>query len=85
MSQVTEPEKVQKDGLMVRDAKAGDFLVKVKAMAISDLQNNAEPFDYCIIAVKSYDTEWSAKMMDRHGMLRPFPQLVGRRVHVSDR
>ena len=69
-------EKVQKDGLMVRDAKAGDFLVKVKAMAISDLQNNAEPFDYCIIAVKSYDTEWSAKMMDRHGTLRPFPQLV---------
>ena len=37
-----------------------------KVLAISDLQINETLFDYCIIATKSYDTEWSAKMMDRH-------------------
>lgn len=57
---------MRENGLMVRDARTGDFLVRVKVLAISDLQNNETMFDYCIIATKSYDTEWSAKMMDRH-------------------
>ena len=59
-------DEVRENGLMVRDARTGDFLVRVKVLAISDLQNNETMFDYCIIATKSYDTEWSAKMMDRH-------------------
>jgi 2-dehydropantoate 2-reductase len=54
------------DGLLVKDAKAGEFLVDVKVLAISDLATNTELFDYCIIAMKSYDTEWAAKLMEQH-------------------
>ena len=53
-------------GLLVKDARAGEFLVPVKVLAISELATNRKLFDYCIIAMKSYDTEWAATLMELH-------------------
>ena len=64
-------DAVRANGLLIQDGPGtkhgtGDHRVQVKVLAISELATNTTAFDYCIIAMKSYDTEWSAKMMDAH-------------------
>jgi 2-dehydropantoate 2-reductase len=43
-----------------------EFTTPVKALHIHELQNINEKFDYGFLAVKSYDTEWGAALIDNY-------------------
>jgi 2-dehydropantoate 2-reductase len=43
-----------------------EFTTPVTALHIHELQNIREKFDYGFLAVKSYDTEWSAALIDAY-------------------
>ena len=51
-------DAIRKQGLRASGSQ-GDFTVHVLAMHLTDAQSIQEPFDYAIISVKSYDTEWA--------------------------
>ena len=51
-------ETMRKKGLRASGSQ-GDFTVPVNAMHLTDAQGINELFDYAIISVKSYDTEWA--------------------------
>ena len=53
------------DGLKVTKPDE-EFITPVNALHIHELQNIDEPFDYGFLAVKSYDTEWAAALIDRY-------------------
>ena len=58
-------ETMRKQGLRASGSQ-GDFTVPVKAMHLTDAQSISEPFDYAIISVKSYDTEWATHFIKRY-------------------
>ena len=58
-------ETMQKQGLRASGSQ-GDFTVPVRAMHITDAQGIRELFDYAIISVKSYDTEWATHFIKRY-------------------
>ncbi len=58
-------EAVRKQGLRASGSQ-GDFTVSAKAMHLTDAQGIQEPFDYAIISVKSYDTEWATHFIKRY-------------------
>ena len=58
-------EAIRKQGLRASGSQ-GDFTVPVPAMHLTDAQGIQEPFDYAIISVKSYDTEWATHFIKRY-------------------
>ena len=56
---------IRKQGLRASGSQ-GDFTVSVPAMHLTDAQSIQEPFDYAIISVKSYDTEWATHFIKRY-------------------
>ena len=58
-------EAIRKQGLRASGSQ-GDFTVPVAAMHLTDAQAIQEPFDYAIISVKSYDTEWATHFIKRY-------------------
>ncbi len=58
-------ETIRKEGLRASGSQ-GDFTVPVKALHLTDAQGIKEPFDYAIISVKSYDTEWATHFVKRY-------------------
>ena len=58
-------ETMRKQGLRASGSQ-GDFTVPVKAMHLTDAQGISELFDYAIISVKSYDTEWATHFIKRY-------------------
>ena len=58
-------ETMRKQGLRASGSQ-GDFTVPVKAMHLTDAQGINELFDYAIISVKSYDTEWATHFIKRY-------------------
>ena len=58
-------EAIRKQGLRASGSQ-GDFTVPVPAMHLTDAQSIQEPFDYAIISVKSYDTEWATHFIKRY-------------------
>ena len=58
-------ETIQKRGLRASGSQ-GDFTVPVRALHITDAQAIREPFDYAVISVKSYDTEWATHFIKRY-------------------
>ena len=58
-------EAVRKQGLRASGSQ-GDFTVPVTAMHLTDAQGIQELFDYAIISVKSYDTEWATHFIKRY-------------------
>lgn len=56
-------EKIRSDGLKVSDLN-GEFTVPAKALHISDVSGVKEPFDIVFLSVKSYDTRWSAYLIE---------------------
>ena len=58
-------EAIRKVGLRASGSQ-GDFNVSVPAMHLTDAQSIQEPFDYAIISVKSYDTEWATHFIKRY-------------------
>lgn len=53
------------DGLTVTK-RDEEFNTPVNALHIHELQNIDEKFDYGFLAVKSYDTEWAAALIDNY-------------------
>lgn len=58
-------EAMRKQGLRASGSQ-GDFTVPVTAMHLTDAQGIRGPFDYAIISVKSYDTEWATHFIKRY-------------------
>ena len=58
-------DAIRNQGLRASGSQ-GDFTVPVPAMHLTDAQNIQEPFDYAIISVKSYDTEWATHFIKRY-------------------
>ena len=58
-------EAIRKQGLRASGSQ-GDFTVPVTAMHLTDAQSIQEPFDYAIISVKSYDTEWATHFIKHY-------------------
>ena len=58
-------ETMRKQGLRASGSQ-GDFTVPVKAMHLTDAQGISELFDYAVISVKSYDTEWATHFIKRY-------------------
>ncbi len=58
-------ETMRQQGLRASGSQ-GDFTVPVKAMHLTDAQGINELFDYAIISVKSYDTEWATHFIKRY-------------------
>ena len=58
-------ETMRNQGLRASGSQ-GDFTVPVKAMHLTDAQGINEHFDYAIISVKSYDTEWATHFIKRY-------------------
>jgi len=58
-------ETMRKQGLRASGSQ-GDFTVPVNAMHLTDAQGISELFDYAIISVKSYDTEWATHFIKRY-------------------
>ena len=58
-------ETMRKQGLRASGSQ-GDFTVPVNAMHLTDAQGINELFDYAIISVKSYDTEWATHFIKRY-------------------
>jgi len=56
-------DKIRKDGLKVSDLHGG-FTVPAKALHLSDISGVREPFDIVFLSVKSYDTRWSAYLIE---------------------
>ncbi len=57
-------DAMRRDGLRVTGTQ-GDFTVPVNAFHLSDAMQLGNKFDIVFIAVKSYDTEWSAHFVKR--------------------
>jgi len=58
-------ETMRRQGLRASGSQ-GDFTVPVKAMHLTDAQSVREPFDFAVISVKSYDTEWVTHFIKRY-------------------
>ena len=58
-------ETIKQQGLRASGSQ-GDFTVPIQAVHITDAQAIQEPFDYAIISVKSYDTEWATHFIKRY-------------------
>ncbi len=58
-------EAIRKHGLRASGSQ-GDFTVPVPAMHLTDAQAIRETFDYAIVSVKSYDTEWATHFIKRY-------------------
>ena len=58
-------EAIRKQGLRASGSQ-GDFTVTIPEMHLTDAQAIREPFDYAIISVKSYDTEWATHFIKRY-------------------
>lgn len=56
-------DKIRSDGLKVSDLD-GEFTVPAKALHLSDVSSVKEPFDMVFLSVKSYDTRWSAYLIE---------------------
>jgi len=56
-------DKMKKDGLKLTDLKE-TFTVPAKAYHLSEVCNIREPFDIVYLSVKSYDTRWSAYLIE---------------------
>jgi len=56
-------EKIRRDGLTVTDLN-GEFTVPAKALHLSDVSGVREQFDIVFLSVKSYDTRWSAYLIE---------------------
>ena len=56
-------EKIRNDGLKLTDLN-GEFTVQAKAIQLSDVNNLREMFDVVYLSVKSYDTRWSAYLIE---------------------
>jgi len=56
-------EKIRRDGLKMTDLN-GEFTVPAKALHLSDVSGLKEPFDIVFLSVKSYDTRWSAYLIE---------------------
>lgn len=56
-------DKIRSDGLKVSDLHGG-FTVPAKALHLSDVSSVKEPFDIVFLSVKSYDTRWSAYLIE---------------------
>lgn len=56
-------EKIRNDGLKLTDLN-GEFTVQAKAIQLSDVNNLREMFDIVYLSVKSYDTRWSAYLIE---------------------
>lgn len=53
-------------GLEITDRADGDRVVPVRALHLHELQREERLFDVIFLSVKSYDTEWTAALADRH-------------------
>jgi 2-dehydropantoate 2-reductase len=56
-------DKIRNDGLKLTDLN-GEFTVQAKAIQLSDVNNLREMFDIVYLSVKSYDTRWSAYLIE---------------------
>jgi 2-dehydropantoate 2-reductase len=74
-------DKMRQDGLKVTGTQ-GDFTVPVNALHLSDAMQISAKFDIAFIAVKSYDTEWSAHFVKR--LLAPDGVMVDSQNCMND-
>jgi 2-dehydropantoate 2-reductase len=61
---------------------AGVKTARVKALHLHELQSVVQPFDYAVIAVKSYDTEWATVMVSRY--VRPGGAFISAQNGIND-
>ena len=57
-------DEMRRSGLRLSGPLIGDIRVPVKALQIHEVQTIDEPFDIGMVAVKSYDTEWAAHLLN---------------------
>ncbi|MGC4109312.1 MAG: 2-dehydropantoate 2-reductase [Nocardioides sp.] len=59
-------EQIRSDGLLIDVRGQSSRTVPVRAIHLHELQRESEPFDAVFVAVKSYDTDWTAALARRH-------------------
>jgi 2-dehydropantoate 2-reductase len=74
-------EKIRNDGLKLTDLN-GEFTVQAKAIQLSDVNNLREMFDIVYLSVKSYDTRWSAYLIEP--FLKPTGFIVPAQNSLND-
>jgi len=57
-------DRMKEHGLSV-SGPDGEFTTPVKAVHLTDAQQEKDPFDIIFLSVKSYDTEWAAHFAKR--------------------
>ena len=72
---------MRKNGLHVTGTQR-EFTAPVKTLQLGDVQSVREPFDIVFIAMKSYDTEWSATFMKPY--LSPAGCMVSAQNSIND-
>ena len=55
-------DRIKESGLTVRPQEA-EFTVRARALHLGEVSAASESYDVVFISVKSYDTEWSAKLI----------------------
>ncbi len=74
-------ETIRSRGLTVT-AMEGEFTVRPRALHLCDLTGSREQFDTVILAVKSYDTDWSARLIEAY--LSPRGYVVSAQNSIND-
>ena len=57
-------EAMKANGLRLATREGDSFDIPVKALHLFEVCNLREPFDIVFLAVKGYDTQWSAKLIE---------------------
>ncbi|HEU0031148.1 MAG TPA: 2-dehydropantoate 2-reductase [Kofleriaceae bacterium] len=58
-------DAIQRDGVRITGSQ-GDDRVRVTALHVGELQAVFDPFDVVVLAPKTYDTEWMARLVAPH-------------------
>ncbi|MSQ09048.1 MAG: ketopantoate reductase family protein [Dehalococcoidia bacterium] len=60
----------------------GVKVAKVRALHIHELQSVTDPFDYAVVAVKSYDTDWATHLIK--GYVKPEGAFISAQNGIND-
>ncbi len=74
-------EAMKKSGLKVTRPQ-DEKVARVRALHIHELQQVSQPFDYAVIAVKSYDTQWATWLMK--GYVKPGGAFISAQNGIND-
>lgn len=74
-------EAMKKSGLKITRVN-DEKVAKVNALHLFEVQQVTKPFDYAVIAVKSYDTEWATVFMQRY--VKPGGAFVSAQNGIND-